>query len=160
MEGFLAAAILFFAALVHGLVGFAFALLAVPLLSFLWPLKSIVPLMALLGAVLNGLLFLSLRRHFEPRRVLSLFLGAIPGVVVGVFFLNRAPEGILRTVLGLTLIIYGFWGLLHPRPKMILGEKWGERPPHYPGGPEFPKISPSGPPRAIPGTPLLQPPEP
>ena len=117
--------IVFGAAFVHGLVGFAFALLAVPLLSFLWPLREIVPLMALLGGVLNGLLLFSLRRHFHIERIKSLFVGAIPGVVCGSLFLSHAPEEILRWVLGITLISYGFYGLFRPHPKIILSEKWG-----------------------------------
>ena len=118
-------AIVWGAAFIHGLVGFAFALLAVPLLSFFWPLKDIVPLMALLGAVLNGLLFLSLRKYFFFSRIKGLLLGAIPGVVCGTVFLSQAPEVFLKGLLGLTLIIYGVYGLLKPQPRFVLSDKWG-----------------------------------
>ncbi len=125
MDTLSAALILFLAALVHGLAGFAFALLAVPLLSFLWPLLEIVPLMALLGLVLNGLLLLSLRRHFQWKRILSLLIGAALGVPSGALFLAKAPEEALRLLLGLTLVIYGLWGLLNPRPHLVLSDLWG-----------------------------------
>jgi len=113
------------ASFVHGLAGFAFALLAVPLLSLVWPLKKIVPLMALLGGTINGLLLLSLRRHFYGRRILTLFLGAIPGVGLGATLLSRAPEEGLRFILAVVLVGYGIWGLLNPTPRIRLGDRWG-----------------------------------
>ncbi len=125
METLIALFILFLAAFVHGLAGFAFALLAVPLLSFLWPLKEIVPLMALLGFVLNGLLFFSLRKHFYPKRILTLLLGALFGVPAGAVFLSKAPEGELKFILGITLISYGLWGVINPRARPVLSDLWG-----------------------------------
>ncbi len=117
--------ILLFAAFVHGLVGFAFALLAVPLLSFLLSLKLVVPLMALFGTTINALLLLSLWRYFELRRIFSLLVGAFPGVVAGAYFLAKAPESWLKGLLGVILISYGLWGLINPRPKIRLGDRWG-----------------------------------
>jgi len=125
VNSLLAGVVLFAAAFVHGVAGFAFALLAVPLLVLLWPLREVVPLVALFGGTINGLLLLSLRRHFRLRRVLSLLLGAIPGILVGVIFLARAPERDLRLVLALLLVGYGIWGLWNPRPRIRLGEGWG-----------------------------------
>lgn len=125
MENVLAALILSLAAFVHGLAGFAFALLAVPLLSFFWPLREIVPLMALLGFVLNGVLLLSLKRYFQIKRVLTLLGGALFGIPCGTFLLARAPEDLLRLFLGVTLISYGCWGLFRPRPRLVLSEVWG-----------------------------------
>ncbi len=125
MKSLLAGVIFFSAAFVHGLAGFAFALLAVPLLSLFWPLKQIVPLMALLGGTINGLLLLSLRRHFRWQRVLTLFLGALPGVWAGATLLSKAPEGVLKLILAVTLIGYGAWGFFNPSPKLKLGEAWG-----------------------------------
>ncbi len=117
--------ILFTAALVHGLAGFAFALLAVPLLAFFCPLRFVVPLLALLGALLNGTLLFCLRRHFALRRIVSLLLGAVPGVWVGVKFLNQAPEGLLRVLLGALLVGYGLWGLVRPKVHVRLSDSWG-----------------------------------
>ncbi len=124
-ESLLAGLILFSAAFVHGLAGFAFALFAVPLLSLLWPLKEVVPLMALLGFVVNAVLLLSLKRYFHIYRVLSLSLGAVPGVITGVIFLSQAPEIQLKVILGLTLISYGIWGLINLRPKILVSDRWG-----------------------------------
>jgi len=125
MLEWIAGLILFAASFVHGMAGFAFALLAVPLLAFFWPLRFVVPLLALLGVVLNGVLFFFLRRHFLFRRVQSLLLGAIPGVWAGVKFLHRGPEDLLRLLLGLTLVFYGGWGLIRPRVSRGIKDSWG-----------------------------------
>ncbi len=117
--------VLFTAAFVHGIAGFAFALLAVPLLAFFWPLRFVVPLLAFLGAVLNGILLFFLRRHFYFRRIQSLLLGALPGVWVGVEFLQKAPEDLLRLLLGFTLVLYGSWGLMRPKVSGGIKDYWG-----------------------------------
>ncbi len=119
------ALILFGAAFVHGLAGFAFALLAVPLLAFFWPLREIVPLMALLGGTINGVLLWSLRKEFRWRYVLPLLWGSLPGVILGAAFLSRAPETSLRMILALILTGYGLWGFLNPHPRLKLSDKWG-----------------------------------
>jgi len=117
--------ILLTAAFIHGVAGFAFALFAVPLLIFFWPLREVVPLIALLGGTINGLLLLSLRRHFHWRRIFSLLVGSIPGVLVGAVFLTKAPERELRIMLAALLVGYGLWGLLNPSPRVKLGDRWG-----------------------------------
>ncbi len=125
LESLLASIVLFLAAFIHGLAGFAFALFAVPLLSLFWPLKEVVPLMALLGFIVNAVLLASLKKYFQVYRVFSLSVGAIPGVIIGAIFLSKAPEIQLKIILGITLIGYGSWGLINLRPKIILSEKWG-----------------------------------
>ncbi len=125
MEALGAGLILFVAALIHGLCGFAFALIAVPLLSLFCPLRIVVPLMALLGFALNAVLFIFLRKHFLGKPLLPLLLGALPGVLVGAKFLSHAPEGALKALLGIILVGYGLWGLINPQPGFVLTDRWG-----------------------------------
>ncbi|MBA2847897.1 hypothetical protein HNQ76_000243 [Thermosulfuriphilus ammonigenes] len=112
-------------ALVHGLAGFGFALVAVPLLALIYPLRLIVPLVALNGLVINLALFGLLRRHFRPALIKPLLLGALPGIVVGVVILKKVPEGPLRWLLALVLGGYGLFGLFSPHPRITLSPSWG-----------------------------------
>ncbi|WP_022852980.1 sulfite exporter TauE/SafE family protein [Thermodesulfatator atlanticus] len=117
--------ILFLAAFIHGVAGFAFALFAVPLLSFCWPLKKVVPLIALLATTLNGIMLFKLRHAFQFKRVFRLLAGGIPGVVLGAYFLAHFPNQFVRVLLGVVLVAYGLWGLKNPRPALVLNESWG-----------------------------------
>ncbi|AEH45169.1 protein of unknown function DUF81 [Thermodesulfatator indicus DSM 15286] len=118
-------AVIFLAAFIYGVAGFAFALLAVPLLSFAWPLKHIVPLVALLATSLNGLMLFKLRKSFAFKRVMPLLLGGLPGVLVGAYFLRHYDNAFLRVILGLVLVLYGLWGLKNPKRPFIIGDNWG-----------------------------------
>ncbi|MBX6422719.1 sulfite exporter TauE/SafE family protein [Thermosulfurimonas sp. F29] len=122
----LEALVLFLAAFVQGLAGFAFALLAVPLLSLEWPLLRVVPLVALCGFTLNVLMLWLLRRSFHWRPVAGLVLAAIPGVFVGAKALGFFPEKVLRWVLFVAVSGYALWETLNPGARRIrLSPRWG-----------------------------------
>ncbi|WP_297057307.1 sulfite exporter TauE/SafE family protein [Thermosulfurimonas sp.] len=108
------ALILFTAAFVHGLAGFAFALLAVPFLSFFQPLVLVVPLVALFGFTLNAIMLWWMRRDFRIRPVAGLLLGALPGVFLGAKALGFFPERIPRLILAVTVSGYALWEIFHP----------------------------------------------
>ncbi|OAQ20435.1 sulfite exporter TauE/SafE family protein [Thermosulfurimonas dismutans] len=121
----LEALILFFSAFVHGLAGFAFALLAVPLLSLIRPLSEIVPVIALWGFTMNLILFWLMRRSFRLKPVLGLLLGAIPGIFLGAEALSLFPEKILRFVLFFTVSGYCLWECFPRFRKIQLSPLWG-----------------------------------
>ncbi len=117
--------ILFLAAFVHGLAGFAFALLAVPLLSLFRPLPEIVPLIALFGFTMNVIMFWLMRRSFPGKSVWGMLLASFPGVFLGAKALGVVPEDILRLVLFLTVSLYCLWEVLPYGRKYRLSPRWG-----------------------------------
>ncbi|QJA06365.1 sulfite exporter TauE/SafE family protein [Thermosulfurimonas marina] len=118
--------ILFFAAFVHGLAGFAFALLSVPLLSLRHPFQEIVPLIALFGATMNAIMLWLLRKNFHLRAVAGLVVGAIPGIFLGARALGTFPEKPLRVLLFLVISTYCAWEVLSPRATRVrLSAAWG-----------------------------------
>ncbi len=122
----LEAVILFLSAFVHGLAGFAFALLAVPLLSLQAPLREIVPLVALFGFTMNALMLWWMRRSFRLRPVAGLILGAVPGVFLGARALGLFPEKLLRFLLFLAVALYVGWENLSPGGRRLrLSPAWG-----------------------------------
>ncbi len=117
--------IIFLAGFVQGLSGFGSILLALPILSLFIDIKVLIPLMTLCGWSMSVFLLIQLRLHLDLRKVLSLFLGAIPGIPLGVLFLKRIDPDLIYWILGLILITYSVYMLFFISQKRGISEKWG-----------------------------------
>jgi uncharacterized membrane protein YfcA len=107
----LAAGIIFAAYLVFGISAFGSGLVAIPVLTHLWPLSFILPIMVLLDTVASGLVAVRQRRHAAWRE-LAIFLPiTLVGLVGGVFLLVNLPPGASMLGLGMTVVIFGLWSL-------------------------------------------------
>jgi len=108
----------------QGYTGFGSALIAIPLLTLFLDLKVAVPVSVLAGLAITSILALALRRNLERRKLMPLILGALPGVVLGVFVLHKLPGDLLRILLGGLLIAYSMFGLLFRLPRRRLHVTW------------------------------------
>jgi uncharacterized membrane protein YfcA len=112
-EDLLVGIVLFSSALIHGLVGFAFAITALPLLSLVKSVKFSVPLLSLLSFVVNLATFL-LMKEKEVTKIPLRFFGAIFfGVIIGVYGFKIASELTLRILLFLAILSYFIWEVGH-----------------------------------------------
>jgi len=100
--------IIFFASLVQGATGFAFALILVPLLSFFLPLKTIVPISDILSLVINMLIIISGWKHLALKEIWIIIVTGIIGIPFGIHLLNTANLSVLKIIIGLLLIITSF----------------------------------------------------
>jgi len=73
---------------------------------------------------MSVILFVQLRHHFDWKKVLPVFLGAAPGVPLGVFFLKQLDKSTIQWILGIFLVAYALYGILLRSPKKGLGQKW------------------------------------
>jgi uncharacterized membrane protein YfcA len=122
------AATVLVAGFTQGATGFGFGIVAMAVLPLVLGVKFAVPLVALLGIVLNGTLFWHFRRHVERRRLLPLVLGAPIGAPLGVTLLSAAGPALLMAVLGVVLVGYALLELLGRREKPDReppGRGWG-----------------------------------
>ncbi|WP_457571371.1 sulfite exporter TauE/SafE family protein, partial [Desulfovulcanus sp.] len=126
MISMLFAGIIFlFAGFIQGLTGFGSALVAIPLLSFVFDIKTAVPLCMLNGVVITTYMALNLRRDLDVGKILPLLFGALPGILVGIYLLKHGDESMLRHGIGVLLIGYSLYNLV-TRPKPINpGKAWG-----------------------------------
>jgi uncharacterized membrane protein YfcA len=109
----------FAAALVAGLAGFAFGLVAAAVwLYILTPLATATLIIAL-GLVVQGYAVWTLRQVLAWRRIAPLVLGAALGVPLGVAVLANADPRYLRGGIGAVLVLYSVHGLLRPTLKPI-----------------------------------------
>ncbi len=117
---FLVALIFLLAGFTQGVSGFGSALVAMPLLTLFIDVKTAVPLCMLNGLLITSFLSWQLRRHIDWRKIRPLFFGCLPGIYMGVTFLKRTNDSVIKVMLGVMLIAYVIYRLsCCPRPRKI-----------------------------------------
>lgn len=103
--------ILFLACIVSGLVGFGSNILALPFLSLFLDIKTIVPVLVL-TVFCNGLPRLFTQYRHISLRVYGIMLPlAIIGGVIGVRMTSLLPEGIMKLLLSMLMLLIAAKGL-------------------------------------------------
>lgn len=102
---FIIAIIILMAAMLQGVTGFGFSLLAVPLLSFVLPLKIIVPLLVLYSLILNILVFSKVKGKINKVQIIVLVLFGLAFIPVGIKLLNSVDENLIKLIVGIIIII-------------------------------------------------------
>jgi uncharacterized membrane protein YfcA len=109
----------FAAALITGVAGFAFGLVAAAVwLYVLTPLQT-ATLIIWFGLIVQGYAVWKLRHAVSWQRIAPLVIGAAIGVPFGVFVLSTASPRALRIGVGIVLVLYSAYGLLRPTMKPI-----------------------------------------
>ena len=110
----------FLAALVTGLGGFAFGIVAAAVwLYILTPLQTAI-LITGLGLVVQGYSVWKLRHALQWAKIAPLVLGAAFGVPIGVFALAHTNPQYLRIGVGVVLVLFSLYGLLRPAFKPLV----------------------------------------
>jgi uncharacterized membrane protein YfcA len=109
----------FLAALVAGLGGFAFGIIAAAIWLYILPPLETATLIVLLGLVVQGYSVWKLRHALRWRRLAPLMIGAAFGVPLGVFALAYADPRHLRFGVGAILVLFSLYNLLRPAMKPI-----------------------------------------
>ena len=110
----------FAAALVAGLAGFAFGLVAAAVwLHLLTPLQT-ASLIIAFGLIVQGVAVWKLRHALQWGRLWPFLLGGLIGVPVGVVVLAWANPDHMRAGVGALLILYSVHGLVRPATQPIL----------------------------------------
>ncbi|MEL5848099.1 MAG: sulfite exporter TauE/SafE family protein [Candidatus Igneacidithiobacillus chanchocoensis] len=122
----IAAFIVFLAFYVRGVIGFGSGLISVSLLTLLFPIKEVVPvvlLLDLLGSVLLGAYDFSEIRWPELRWLLP---GSLLGLLIGAFVLADSNAQDLTRFLGVFILAYVLYALLlKPEKLPRLSLPWG-----------------------------------
>jgi uncharacterized membrane protein YfcA len=110
----------FISALVAGLSGFAFGLVAASIwLYVLTPLQTTTLIVAF-GLIVQGYSVWKLRHALDWRNVWPFLLGAAFGVPTGVAILAYASPDRIRTSIGIVLIAYAAYTLFRPPLKLLV----------------------------------------
>jgi uncharacterized membrane protein YfcA len=111
----------FAGALVAGLSGFAFGLVAASIwLYILTPLQTATLIVAF-GLIVQGYSVWKLRRALDCKRLWPFFIGAAVGVPVGVSVLTWANPAHVKAGIGGFLVLYSLYALFRPAMNPIKG---------------------------------------
>ena len=108
-EYFLPCLIIAFAGFTQGFSGFGFVLVALPWLTLLLPIRTVVPLLNVLMCCINLILTVQLRRHLQWSEVTPLLLASLAGIPLGVYFLKTVAPWKLELLLGAVLVGFPFY---------------------------------------------------
>src|SRR5262249_24448499 len=104
----------FAAALVTGISGFAFGLVAAAIwLYALTPIQT-TSLIVAYGLLVQGYAVWKLRNSLNVDRLLPLIVGSAIGVPAGILVLQWVPPAYLRVAIGILLILFSLYNLVRP----------------------------------------------
>ncbi|MCK4655296.1 MAG: sulfite exporter TauE/SafE family protein [Candidatus Cloacimonetes bacterium] len=94
-------------AMLQGLTGFGFSILAVPLITLFISPKVAVPILLLNSMIINIIVLHSTWKSLELKRILILLLFGIIGMPLGAHLLVVLDENILKILIGSFIFIFG-----------------------------------------------------
>ncbi|WP_430972583.1 sulfite exporter TauE/SafE family protein [Sunxiuqinia rutila] len=103
MEWVISVVVVLMAALLKGMTGFGFALLAVPLLSLLFPIQSLIPAMTLFNLITSVYLLASIKLKVKAKHFVPMLLASFAGIPLGVYVLTYFPEQTLELAAGISI---------------------------------------------------------
>nr|HPJ39641.1 TSUP family transporter [Spirochaetota bacterium] len=86
---------IFTSALIQGMTGFGSALVAMAILPLFLPVRTVTPLVLLVGLLLNIIIFVRFHQHFDMKKLFPIIIGAAAGVPIGVYGLKMIDERII-----------------------------------------------------------------
>lgn len=110
----------FAAALVAGLAGFAFGLIAASVwLHILTPIQTMT-LIVVFGLIVQGYAVWKLRGALRIDRLRPFLIGSMVGVPVGVYALRTANPEHVRSAVGIVLVAFVLYSLAWPRQRLTI----------------------------------------
>ena len=115
----LSAVVILLSAVLKGITGFGFALMAVPLLSLFLPVHMLIPAMSLFNMFASIYLLSKIKIKLKARYYLPMFLASLAGIPVGVYAFENLNENLLQILVGVVILVFSlillFGGKKTPR---------------------------------------------
>ncbi len=127
-----AAPIVLIAYLVRGICGFGSGLIAIPVLSLMFPLKVAVPLVVMLDYLASAGQGFSLRQSIRWGEVGHLIIPALIGVSTGLLIFHKVDAELLTRFLGGFVFLYALYSLWGPQMPRV--SSWWAVPAAISGG--------------------------
>jgi len=105
-------------ALLQGLSGFGFSILAVPLITLFIAPKTAVPILMIYSIIINIVVLYSARKEIDLKKIWILLLAGIIGLPFGAKLLVTLDGNILKIFIGIMILIFGTLLLLGFRKEL------------------------------------------
>ena len=110
---------LFLSAIVRQISGFGFALLSMPLITFIAGIRVATPLVAITATTLGFLVISDCWQQADRKALLWLVLTGVIGIPLGVLLVNHLSEFWLKRGLGGFLLVYCLYSLVAPELPLV-----------------------------------------
>lgn len=117
-------AILFISTLTRSTFGFGDALIAMPLLTLVTGIQTATPLVALISTTIALTIVGGNWHKIDLKAAWRLIIASLIGIPIGLLVLKTAPEGIVKGILGILLILFGLYNLTRPVLFSLHQPKW------------------------------------
>lgn len=108
---FYVVAVIVLATLIRSTLGFGEALVSVPLLALRIPVEVAAPLAVLVSVVVAGLVVVQDHQRIEFRAAGGLILASLVGIPFGLLLLDRAPDDVVKLLLGAVIVLFALYSL-------------------------------------------------
>ena len=108
-------AVIFLATLIRSAFGFGEALVAVPLLALVIPVKVATPLAVLMSITVAGVIVVQDWQHIHVRSAGWLVLSTLGGIPLGLWLLLTVAESVVKAVLAVIIMAFSLYCLLSRR---------------------------------------------
>lgn len=119
---YLIVAIIFVATLIRSAFGFGEALVAVPLLARLIPVKTAAPLAVLVSITVAAVILIQDWDKVHPRSAVWLVLPTLLGIPLGLWLLTEAAEAVVKIILAAVLIGFSTYCLTSRQRLQLKGD--------------------------------------
>jgi uncharacterized membrane protein YfcA len=115
--------IIFIATVFRTAFGFGEALIAVPLLSLLLPVKVAAPVAVLASILIALVAVIREHQHIHVSSAKRLLLATVFGLPIGLLILRYAPEGVTKGILGIFLLAFSVFSILKPNVFVLANDR-------------------------------------
>jgi uncharacterized protein len=109
---------------VFGVCGFGTGLVSIPVLSYVWPVRFVLPVIAVLDCAMSLLVTVRERRNAEYREMLRFIPFLIIGLAAGVTLLVSLPPTATLAALGAAVTVFGAWSFAARGPRRPVHRAW------------------------------------
>lgn len=99
----------FLAGFVNGVSGMGAAMVAVPIIVTLIPAHDVVPVSCLVVTAVSGHMAWNFRKGCRFQSLRNMFIGSIPGSLVGLTILLCIPSSLLQLLTGSVMVLFVLW---------------------------------------------------
>lgn len=111
-------AVLFLATFIRSALGFGEALVAVPLLALVLPVRVAAPLAVLVSITVALIVVIQDWRNVHVRSAGWLVASTLFGIPLGLWLLKTVPESVVKAILGAFIIAFALYSLAGRKPEL------------------------------------------
>lgn len=116
-------AVFFGATFIRSALGFGEALIAVPLLAFVMPVKVAAPVAVLISITVALVVVIQDWRQVHFRSVGWLILTTLIGTPLGLWLLTAIPESAIKAILATVIMAFSAFSLMNKRPIVLKNDR-------------------------------------